>query len=63
MANYRSVGGDSSRVSLLDAALQCVVITKLGNELRASLQVPRELPRELHALVTRIAEMDESKDR
>lgn len=55
MANYRSVGGDGG-VSLLDAALQCIIITKLGNELQASLPVPRELPRELHALAMQIKE-------
>lgn len=61
MANYRSV--DRGRgVSLLDTALQYVIVTKLGYELRASFQVPRELPRELLALVAQIAERDEWKD-
>ena len=62
VANYRSVDGRRG-ASLLDTALLCVIVTKLGYELRASLQVPRELPRELHALVTQIAERDEPRDR
>ena len=62
MANYRSAHGGGG-ISLLDTALQCVIITKLGRELRDSLQVPRELPRELRALVAQMTERDELKDR